>query len=101
MKRREAPDFYGYIPDGIARPLIFLCMMVNSTSLLLVRGVSSALLLLVGKQYFMWFLVADIFGVNLLLKMVRGDLQYWFPIEGFAGTVTSILMRVIENTVTD
>ena len=38
MGRKLEPDFYGYIPDaGIARPLLLVCMTLNSALLLLVR----------------------------------------------------------------
>ena len=33
-KRKEAPDFYGYIPDeGVARPLLLVCMALNGALL--------------------------------------------------------------------
>jgi len=51
VKRKNMPDFYGYIPDeGIARPLLLVCMTLNSALLLLVRAFSAAMLLLVNKR---------------------------------------------------
>ena len=52
IKRRETPGFYGYIPDGVSRTLIFACMVVNSALLLLMRGFASAILMMTDKRYF-------------------------------------------------
>jgi len=52
VKRKETPDFYGYIPDeGFARSLLLVCMTLNSALLLLVRAFSAAMLMLVKKRY--------------------------------------------------
>jgi len=52
VKRKETPDFYGYIPDkGIARHLLLVCISLNSALLLLVRAFSGAMLMLVSKRY--------------------------------------------------
>ena len=51
-KRKDVPDFYGYIPDeGIARPLLLVCMTLNSALLLLLRSFSAAMLMLAKKRY--------------------------------------------------
>ena len=52
VKRNETPDFYGYIPDeGIARPLLLVCMTLNGALLLLLRAFSAAMLMLVSKRH--------------------------------------------------
>ena len=58
--RKETPDFYGYIPDeGFARPLLLVCMTLNSTLLLLVRAFGAAMLMLVNKRYFTAYMAGD------------------------------------------
>jgi hypothetical protein len=43
------PAFYGYIPDSAGRrTAIFLCMIMNGALMLLLRGVSTALLMMVN-----------------------------------------------------
>jgi hypothetical protein len=47
-RRRDEPAFYGYIPDSAGRrTAIFLCMIMNGALLLLLRSLSTALLLMV------------------------------------------------------
>jgi hypothetical protein len=100
MKRRETPDFYGYIPDGLSRTLIFACMVMNSALLLLTRSVGSALLMLADRRFLLWFYAADM-GIYFAQKVLRGDFHYWAPVEGAAGNFISVLMRVGIKAVTD
>ena len=51
VKRKESPDFYGYIPDDGTRTVIFGCMVLNSALLLLIRSFSAAMLILVERRY--------------------------------------------------
>jgi hypothetical protein len=49
--RRETPDFYGYIPDSAGkRAAIFFCMSMNSALLLILRSVSTVLLVRVDGR---------------------------------------------------
>ena len=49
QRRRDEPDFYGYIPDSAGRrTAIFFCMIMNGTLLLLLRSLSTALLAMVN-----------------------------------------------------
>ena len=100
IKRKETPDFYGYIPDGGSRTVIFGCMMLNSALLLLVRSLSAAMLMLVKKRYFVVYWAGDM-ALYLLLKVVRGDFHYWIPFDGASGLLLSLAGRVIVKTVTD
>ena len=51
QRRREEPTFYGYIPDSAGRrTAIFFCMIMNGALLLLLRSLSTALLLMVDGQ---------------------------------------------------
>ena len=65
VKRNQAPDFYGYIPgEGIARPLLLVCMTLNSALLLLVRAFIAAMLTLVSKRYLAIYLAGDMAPVS-------------------------------------
>jgi hypothetical protein len=51
QRRRDEPAFYGYIPDSAGRrTAIFFCMIMNGALLLLLRSLSTALLLLVDGR---------------------------------------------------
>ena len=101
MKRKETPDFYGYIPDeGVARPLLLVCMTLNSALLLMMRSFSAAMLMLVKKRYLAAYMAGDM-ALYLLQKVVRGDFHYWMPIEGAFGLFMSLLARVLVKTITD
>ena len=51
QRRRDEPDFYGYIPDSAGRrTAIFFCMIMNGALLLLLRSVSTALLATVNGR---------------------------------------------------
>jgi hypothetical protein len=50
-RRRGEPEFYGYIPDSAGRrTVIFFCMIMNGSLLLLLRSLSTALLLMVDGR---------------------------------------------------
>ena len=75
-ERAEDPDFYGYLPDnGHVRLVIFIAMMFNSTCLLLLRAISTSLLLLVNPYLVLAYLSADT-GLYILYKFARGDIYY-------------------------
>jgi len=98
--RKLDPTFYGYIPDGGSRTLIFGCMLLNSALLLLLRSFSAALLMLAKKRYLMMYMAGDM-ALYLLQKVARGDFHSWVPIDGALGLCVSLLMRVIEKTIVD
>jgi hypothetical protein len=56
--------------------VIFIALMTNSALLLLVRGFSGAVMLLLGTRYFVAFHGVDIF-LYLCYKVARGDFYYW------------------------
>jgi len=100
QKRKESPDFYGYIPDGGSRTVIFTCMMLNCALLLLLRSFSAAMLMLVNKRYIAMYLAGDM-ALYLLQKMARGDFHYWLPLDGALGLYVSFQMRVIVKVLSD
>jgi hypothetical protein len=99
-KRKETPGFYGYVPDGGSRTVVFVCMFVNSMLLLLLRGFSSALLISASPSYFFMYITIDML-VFLLYKIMRNDFYYWLPFTGITDTLVSLVMRIIVKTISD
>ena len=100
IKRKEMPDFYGYIPDGGSRTVIFACMLLNSALLLLIRSFSAAMLMQQKKRHFMLYAVGDM-ALYLLQKVLRGDMTYWAPVDGASGILVTFTTRVVVKIVTD
>ena len=95
-KRRETPEFYGYIP-ATGRGLIFFLMMVNSTAQFLAKIISMALLGAVSKTWAFGYVVGDIV-LFLLYTLVRNDFFYFVPIQSYIGSIGfSILVRIMEK----
>ena len=99
-KRKQTPEFYGYIPDGGSRTVMFGCMILNSALLLLVRSLSAAMMLMAKKRYFALLMAGDM-ALYLLQKVARGDFHYWAPFDGAFGVFLSLLLRVFIKTITD
>ena len=95
-KRRETPDFYGYVPPT-GRGLIFVLMVVNSTSQFLAKIMAIALLGAVSKTWVVAYLVGDV-CLFLLYKILRNDLFYWLPIQSFVGSIAlGLVHRAMEK----
>jgi hypothetical protein len=59
-KRFQNPEFYGYIPDRASRrTLVFGCMIMNGALLLLLRSLSTALLLMAGGKWWLAYFGGD------------------------------------------
>ena len=93
-KRRETPDFYGFVPPT-GRGLIFVLMVVNSTSQFLAKIMSIALLGAVSKMWVFAYLVGD--GcLFVLYKILRNDLFYWIPVQSYGGSIAlGFLVRIV------
>jgi len=101
MKRRNEPNFYGYVPDQPwRRTLCFLCLMFNSALLLLLRSFGAALLIMASTRYFVAYFVGDL-AFYLLQKGLRNDLWYWTPSHRIGGMLSSFLTRIAAKVVTD
>ena len=98
--RKHTSAFYGYVPDGGSRTVIFGCMILNSALLLLLRSLSAAMLMVVSKRYFVAYMAGDM-ALYLLLKVARGDFHYWMPIDGAFGLFASLMLRVCVKTIVD
>ena len=99
-KRRETPDFYGYVPDGSSRTVLFACMLLKSAPMLLMRSFGATMLILVERRWFWIYMMGDM-ALYLLQLLARGDFHYWFPIDGWFGVVLSFLMRVVIKILCD
>jgi len=98
--RKLSPDFYGYVPDDGKRTVIFVCMVLNSALLLLLRSLSAAMLMLAQKRYFVLYMAGDM-ALYLLQKVARGDFHYWLPVDGVFGLYMSLNLRVVVKTIAD
>ena len=95
-KRREVPEFYGYVP-ATGRGLIFFLMMVNSTAQFLAKIISMALLGAVSKTWAFGYIVGDIV-LFLLYTLVRNDFFYFLPIQSYIGSIgVSLVVRTMEK----
>ena len=95
-KRRETPDFYGYIPPN-GRGFIFFLMMVNSTSQFLAKITAMAFLAAVSKTWGFGYIVVDIV-LFLVYTLVRKDFFYYVPIQSSIGSIGySLLLRIMEK----
>jgi hypothetical protein len=99
--RRDDPEFYGMIPDGVRDNVVFLCMILNSAMLLLVRSLSYAMLMLVNPAYVVYYALGDV-AFFFLQKAARGDFKYFDNVDGLAGfLIFDFLGQIILKTITD
>jgi hypothetical protein len=75
-------------------------MCLNSSLLLVIRSIGAAFLMLVNTQYLFSYVAGDM-SIYLLIKIVRQDFVYWFPLNGWFGLVVSFLLRVIFKFIAD
>ena len=61
VKRVETPNFYGMIPDAaFSRTIVFVCLVLQSALLLLIRSMGAAMLVEVGgKRLFSGYIMID------------------------------------------
>ena len=99
--RKANPSFYGYLPDeGTRRLLVFMCMTVNSATLLISKSISLALLALIKISYLYMFLGTEM-ALYLAYTIVRRDFIYWAPVGPVISFPLSLLMRLFCKVVTD
>ena len=93
-KRRETPEFYGFIP-ATGRGIVFFLMMFNSTSQFLAKILSIALLGAVSKTWALQYLLGDL-CLFFLYTIVRNDFFYYVPIQSTFGSVAiSLLLKSV------
>jgi len=100
--RRVYPSFYGYIPSKAQhRTTMFLCMLLNSGIMLIIRSLTAGLLIFVSPLLSAGAYLAEL-GLYLSVKGVRGDFNYWLPNgEGWAGLMLAVVTRVGFKAVSD
>ena len=99
--RKDQPEFYGFIPDGAPGAIVFACMVLNSALLLLARSASAALLMLVQPSLFLYYVLGDC-AFFFLQKAARGDIRFFWNLDGWAGTVLAdFLMQLIFKLLND
>jgi hypothetical protein len=100
-RRRDEPSFYGYVPDSASRrTLVFLLMIANGALLLLLRSISTALLLMIGWRWACVYFLGDM-GIYYVSKLLRGDFWHWIPLEGAALTVFTVMERTMVKVLVD
>jgi len=98
--REQSPTFYGYIPaKARMRSLAFICLLLFSSGMLMIRCTSIVLLGLLGRKWAFAYIGSDLF-LFLAFKVLRGDFWYWFPIDdGKIEFLMSLMNRVVINVV--
>ena len=92
--RRNDPEHFGLIAPGARGTVAFVCMILNSALLLLVRSTSTALLLEVGGRYAASFYLAD-WTIFFAQKWLRNDAGF------FQKTSDSSLVQFLMGTLVD
>jgi hypothetical protein len=99
--RKDAPDFYGYIPAKASkRIVVFLSMLLLSAGMLLIRCTTIVLLGLMGGSWAFLYLGADL-GLYMFVKILSGDFWYWMRLEGNLEIMSTIIMRVVIKIIVD
>jgi len=80
--------------------MCFICLMLNSALLLLLRSFGAALLILVSKSYLVAYLMGDM-ALYLLYKTAMNDWWHWMPFHGTSGGFVSFLMRTLVKFISD
>jgi hypothetical protein len=86
QRRKNEPEFYGFLPDGTRGTVVFGCMILNSALLLLARSASAALLMHVQSTFFMYYTLGDC-AFFFLQKAARGDIRCFVNADGWVGTI--------------
>jgi hypothetical protein len=93
-RRRQTPDFYGFVPPT-GRGLIFFLMVMNSIAQFLAKIMAIGLLGAVSKTWVVLYMVGDI-GLFLLYTIARNDFLYYIPVQSFVGSLAvSFLTRTL------
>jgi hypothetical protein len=97
-KRRNNPEFYGYLPDGSrGKSAAFALMFAVHSTLIIGRTLAMALLFLTNWRWMAAYLGGDM-GLYLLYKILRNDV-YYFPAG--LGLGQSVVCRVLAKVLVD
>ncbi|GMH83489.1 hypothetical protein TL16_g09612 [Triparma laevis f. inornata] len=93
-QRNNSSFFYGFVPDkGRARAICFVSMMSFSSVHVLLQSFSCALLLIMNKTWFYYYVGADI-GLFFLFKIVTRDFFYYLNVSGILRIISSVIARL-------
>ncbi len=100
-KRRINPRFYGFIPEQpISRAIVFLAMVSISSSNVIFRGVSAALLIYTKPIYFCLLTGLEV-AFYSSIKIARQDYEYWVHVEGLLRPLSDLIVRTLQVLVND
>ena len=100
-KRKENPNFYGYVKDSPgSRTVTFLCLFLLAFFHVASKFFAITLLTSISGVWAAFYLCGDM-AVYLLYKAVRGDLRYWINVPTLLSTLTSVIIRPGLKTVVD
>jgi hypothetical protein len=93
ISRNQNPRFYGFVPNNArGRTAVFSLMFCFSFCHCILRTLSTALLVAASPIYLLLYILAD-FGLFIFVKVIRGDVWYWFPTKTLLGRASSIPVR--------
>jgi hypothetical protein len=99
--RHKLPTYFGYIKnDPSSRLLTFIAMFLVTVSHILMKTLSTSLLMLVNSTWLLIVMVGEM-SAYLLMKLARGDMRYWFNIPGSLGMVVSVVVRIASKLLAD
>ena len=94
-KRKETPNFYGYVKDSPgSRTLAFLCLFLLAFFHVASKFFAIALLASIDLAWVMFYLCGDM-TVYLTYKAARGDLRYWLNLPTTSSIVVTMLVRPV------
>jgi len=101
--RKKSPDFYGIIPLESLGKTIGVCLLIFflCTFQLAAKVFACALCYAESSSILAAYLFIDT-GSYFVYKMLRGDFQFWFPIDNAPLRIfTSIMCRIFAKTIMD
>jgi hypothetical protein len=81
-RRKATPNFYGMVPDEpTGRTSVFVCLMLNTTLLLLIRSLGAAMIIAVSGRYFFVYTAID-HGIFWLKLLATNDAWLFLNFQG-------------------
>jgi len=100
-KRNLGPDFYGFVMnDQNSRMLTFLAMFTLTTMHVMMKTVSTSLVMCVSGGWLVVYMVVDI-GIFLCVKVLRCDYRYWVNLPDPLSLAASFFVRITQKLLTD
>ena len=100
-RRRQSPEFYGFVPDSSRPRLAMLVSMTTMSALmLLLRSCSAAALLTIDKRIWFGLFFGEI-AVYFVYCAARDDFIYWVRADKRFSWLLSGIARFVIKVVTD